>query len=106
MQQLSPTQVVQHLKNSETECVLLDVREPWEFDICHIENSINLPMGQIVTRLDELDKDSQYIVICHHGVRSLQVAMYLSRNGFTNIINLQGGVDAWAKDVDIHMPIY
>lgn len=106
MQQFSPTQVVQHLENAETECVLLDVREPWEFDICRIENSINLPMGQIVNKLDELDKNLQYIVICHHGVRSLQVAMYLSRNGFTNIINLQGGVDAWARDVDIHMPVY
>ena len=106
MQQLSPTQLKNHLEASERQPVLLDVRELWEFDTCHLEGSLHIPMGEIVNRIDELPNDEEIVVICHHGVRSMQVAMYLIHNGFEKVINLSGGVDGWAKEVDRDMPLY
>ncbi len=85
---------------------LLDVREPQEYDICHIPNSVLIPMQQIPQRLNELNKEQEIVVICHHGMRSAQVGMFLEQNGFKNIINLMGGVAAWAEDVDPQMPRY
>ncbi len=86
--------------------VLLDVREPQEYDICHIPESVLIPMQQIPQRLNELNKEQEIVVICHHGMRSAQVGMFLEQNGFKNIINLMGGVAAWAEDVDPQMPRY
>lgn len=85
---------------------LLDVREPWEFDICQLEQSINIPMSQIPQRQSELDMDQEIVVICHHGVRSLQVIQYLRQFDFTDLINLDGGVDAWARQIDPDMAVY
>lgn len=85
---------------------LLDVREPWEFDICQIDGSVNLPMGQIPDSIDQLDHLKETVVICHHGVRSLQVIQYLSQQGYTNLVNLDGGIDAWARQLDIDMAVY
>ena len=86
--------------------VILDVREKWEYDICHIENSVHIPMGKITEKKDELNQNDMVIVVCHHGVRSRMVAKYLDANGFTNIINLSGGVDAWSNEVDPSMTKY
>jgi rhodanese-related sulfurtransferase len=86
--------------------VLLDVREPWEFEICHLPGSINIPMGQVPQQVDTLESSDEYIVICHHGVRSLQVIQYLQRQSFRELINLDGGVDAWARQVDPDMAVY
>ncbi|MGE0874664.1 MAG: rhodanese-like domain-containing protein [Burkholderiales bacterium] len=86
--------------------VLLDVREPWEFQTCRIGNSLLVPMREIPARLGELDPAAETVVICHHGTRSMQVAMFLERQGFTNVYNLAGGVDAWARSVDRAMPTY
>ena len=86
--------------------IILDVREKWEYDICHIENSVHIPMGQITEKKDELSQNDMIIVVCHHGVRSRMVAKYLDANGFTNIINLSGGVDAWSNEVDPSMTKY
>jgi rhodanese-related sulfurtransferase len=85
---------------------LLDVREPWEYDICQIEGSINLPMGRIPGSIEQIDRSKETIVICHHGVRSLQVIQYLSQQGFTNLVNLDGGIDAWARQFDTDMAVY
>jgi rhodanese-related sulfurtransferase len=82
------------------------VREPWEFDICRIEGSELLPMGQVVSSLEQLDRQRETVVICHHGIRSQQVALYLDHRGFERIVNLSGGVDAWARDVDPCLPRY
>ena len=86
--------------------LLLDVREPWEFGICHIEGSRLIPMQQIPGHLDDLEKNAPIVVICHHGVRSRQVAYFLEQQGFNDVINLVGGVDAWAREVDTTLAIY
>ncbi|WP_019626430.1 rhodanese-like domain-containing protein [Thioalkalivibrio sp. ALJT] len=106
MRQFSPVELRDYLQQTDTPPLLLDVREPWEFQRCHIEGSRLLPMGQIPSATGELDPGIETVVICHHGVRSRQVAWFLERTGFTNVINLTGGIDAWARDVDPAMPTY
>ena len=86
--------------------LILDVREPWEGDICSLPGARHIPMGRIPTSLQELDKDKEIVVLCHHGVRSYQVAYYLQHQGFNNLHNLQGGIDAWARQIDPTMPKY
>ena len=86
--------------------LLLDIREAWEWQLARIDGSRHLPMGEIPARIDDLDKSHPTVVICHHGVRSLQVVAFLQRLGFSNLHNLQGGIDAWARDVDPAMPVY
>lgn len=86
--------------------VMLDVREGWEHQTARIENSQWIPMGEIAARFGELDREAEIVVICHHGGRSMQVAMFLERQGFSRIFNLTGGVDAWARTVDPTVPLY
>jgi rhodanese-related sulfurtransferase len=86
--------------------LLLDVRQHWEFDICHIEGSMLIPMGEIHSAIQHLDRDRHTVVICHHGIRSQQVCFYLTEMGFNNVTNLIGGVQAWAAEVDPTMPTY
>jgi len=86
--------------------LLLDVREPWEYDKARIEGSQLVPMNEIPARLAELDPDREVIAICHHGGRSMQVAMFLEKNGFAKVHNLAGGVDAWSRTVDPSVPVY
>jgi rhodanese-related sulfurtransferase len=107
MRQIRPDELKQWLDDPKRQPpLLLDVREPWEFDHCHIPNARLEPMGSIPNRLAELDAQRETVVICHHGVRSYHVARFLEHNGFKNVINLSGGVDAWAKEVDRTMPLY
>jgi rhodanese-related sulfurtransferase len=86
--------------------LLLDVRESWEWDRARIEGSRLMPMRELPARLDELDPAREVVAICHHGARSQQVALYLERNGFSKVHNLQGGVDAWSRTVDPAVPLY
>jgi rhodanese-related sulfurtransferase len=86
--------------------ILLDVREPWEYETCHIPDVMRMPMQTVPTRFQELDPDSVIVCICHHGGRSMQVANFLERAGFAQMINLTGGVHAWAQQVDTNMPTY
>ncbi len=86
--------------------VLLDVREPWEFETCHIAGSRLMPMQTVPARIEELDDEAPVVCICHHGMRSMQVAAFLERNGFSEVSNLSGGVHAWAMQVDPNMPQY
>ena len=106
MKHFSPTQLSEHIGNPDSNPFLLDVREPWEYDICSIESSISMPMGTIPENIDDLDQSREIIVICHHGIRSKQVAMFLEHKGFTDVVNLTGGIDAWARDIDINMSLY
>ena len=86
--------------------VLLDVRDPWEFEICRLPGSVNIPMNEITQRAPELDREARTVVICHFGMRSLEVSNYLDAAGFKDISNLEGGLDAWAEQVDRDMPRY
>ncbi|CAC9638477.1 rhodanese-like domain-containing protein [bacterium endosymbiont of Bathymodiolus sp. 5 South] len=104
MQDFSVIEFEAYLKNNQP--LLLDVREQWEWDKCHFENSKLLPMGQIMSNIESLDKTQETVIICHHGIRSMQVARYFDAIGFEKIINLRGGIDAWAKKIDPSMPLY
>ena len=106
MRELNAAELRDYLATSTTKPLLLDVREPWEFRICQIEGSQLIPMGQIPAALKALDPGRETVVICHHGIRSRAVALYLESKGFTNVINLNGGLDAWARDTDRQMPSY
>jgi len=86
--------------------LLLDVREPWEFQTCRLENAQLVPLRELPARVAELDPAAETVLICHHGSRSLHAAMFLERQGFAGVYNLAGGVDAWARSVDPSMPVY
>ena len=85
---------------------MLDVREPWEWQLARIDGAEHLPMGQIPAAVDDLDKTRPTVIICHHGTRSLQVVAFLQRQGFTNLHNLQGGIDAWSREIDSAVALY
>ena len=106
MRQLDVHQLKTRLGEPAEKPLLLDVREPWELRLCAIEGTLHIPMGQIPARLGELDPARETVVICHHGVRSYQVAYFLERKGFQNIYNLSGGIDAWAREIDPAMAKY
>ena len=82
------------------------VREKWEYDICHLDKSTHIPMGQLLERIEELDKTLKHVVVCHHGIRSRMVAKHLISIGFEKVINLSTGVEGWANDVDSTMSKY
>jgi rhodanese-related sulfurtransferase len=86
--------------------LLLDVREPWETQICRIDGSELVPMQALTARLPDLKPERPVVCICHHGGRSAHVAMFLARHGYESVYNLTGGVDAWARQVDTAMPTY
>ena len=104
MRSMNATQLAAHLQTAKP--LLLDVREPWEFEVCHINGSINIPMGQIPRQLAQLKSTDEIIVICHHGIRSQNVITFLQQHSVGELINLDGGVDAWAREVDLDMPLY
>ena len=103
---ITAQQLKQRIEQENTQTLCLDVREPAEFKIAKIEGSVLIPMGQILERIEELDKQQETVVICHHGMRSLQVAEYLVTIGFANVLNLLGGIDAWCNHCDPTMPRY
>ena len=86
--------------------VIVDVREPWEFAICRIDGSRALPLQALPGALDELPRDRDLVIVCHHGVRSFHAAAWLARAGFTRVTNLRGGLAAWAEAVDPAMQRY
>ena len=107
MRQISASQLDEWLSDAErAKPVLLDVREAWEFETCRIAGSRSMPMRGIPARFNELRRDQDIVMICHHGARSFQAGMFLEQMGFRGIVNLQGGVAAWARDVDPAMPTY
>ena len=107
MQQISPAQLAAWLADEHKPApLLLDVREPGEFQFCHIEGSVLMPMATVPARVGELDPERETVVICHHGGRSAQVCMFLARQGHAKVINLAGGVAGWAAQVDPRMPQY
>ena len=107
IQQIAPAELVVVARDPARPApVLVDVREPWEFERCRIEGSLPLPLGQIPARHAELPQDRDLVLVCHHGGRSQQAAMWLGGNGHRSVHNLRGGVEAWALEVDPAMPRY
>jgi rhodanese-related sulfurtransferase len=95
------------LIDSGVEVTLLDVREPWEREKSHITGSKHMPMGDVPARFNqELDPDSHIVVVCHHGVRSLNVTSWLRQQGFERVQSLRGGIDRWAREIDPGVPLY
>jgi rhodanese-related sulfurtransferase len=85
---------------------VIDVREPDEYAYCHIEGAQLRPLGEIGVWARELDREAEYVLQCHSGLRSAQAAMYLQSAGFKHIYNLRGGIDAWSVLVDPSVPRY
>jgi rhodanese-related sulfurtransferase len=88
---------------------MLDVREPWEHNICRIDSSVLMPLSELQARSGELDEDAgeaPLVVICHHGMRSFHATLWLRQQGYSRAVNLAGGIDAWASQIDPTMPRY
>lgn len=103
---VSPVQLAARLRNSGTPVVLLDVREPDERRLALIDPSLFIPMNEVPHRLHEIPRDRSVVVYCHSGGRSAMVAGFLEAQGFTNVGNLTGGIDAWSRRVDPSVPRY
>jgi rhodanese-related sulfurtransferase len=107
MRQITALQLQSMLSMSaEERPLLLDVRESWEWQLAHIEGARHLPMGQVPGTVEQIDRTHPTVVICHHGMRSLQVIAFLQRQGFDNLHNLEGGIDAWSREVDPQIALY
>jgi rhodanese-related sulfurtransferase len=86
--------------------MVLDVREPWEYDLASLPDSTLIPLSTLPTAANRLDRDVEYVVLCHHGMRSEMAANWLRAQGFTKVRNLTGGIDAWSVEVDASIPRY
>ena len=107
MQQVAPAALSSWLSDpARARPQVLDVREPWEVKIARIDGSLHIPMAQVPARIAELDAGTDVVVVCHHGGRSMQVALFLEKHGFARVHNLAGGVDGWARSIDPAMPVY
>lgn len=107
MHEISPHELADWLADPCRDApFLLDVREPAEVAVCRLEGSVNIPMHLIPSRQAELPDDRPIVAICHHGVRSYHVAVWLENAGFDAPLSLAGGVSAWADEIDSCMPRY
>ncbi len=97
---------LKRMRDAQENFVLLDVREDAEIATAKINGSLHIPMGNIPSRVNELFKDKRIIVHCHHGGRSMRVTRWLRDNGFENVSNLAGGIDAWSTEIDPAVPRY
>ncbi len=97
---------LQAKRNAGEDLVLLDVREADEVALVQLPHSAHIPMGDIPSRLQELDPEAEIVVYCHHGVRSLRVVHFLRQHDFARVVNLAGGIDAWANEIDPRMARY
>jgi rhodanese-related sulfurtransferase len=94
------------IRKENQSVTILDVREKWEFAICAITESINVPLSTLPQNLGRLPPEGPLVVVCHHGGRSMQAVAWLRQNGFANATNLDGGIDGWARQVDQSMATY
>jgi rhodanese-related sulfurtransferase len=102
----TPEEVKSKLDAGES-FTLLDVREPWEFETARIDGAKLIPMGDVPSRAhQELDPEDHFVVLCHHGVRSMNVTVWLRQQGFEKVQSMRGGIDAWSRRVDAKVPMY
>ena len=102
---ITPTELKSRLDKGD-QLVLLDVREPWEFDLAKLNGSTLIPLATLPQSLGKLNRETEIVAICHHGMRSADATNFLLQQGFSNVKNLVGGIDAWSAQVDRSVPRY
>jgi len=105
--EIEPAEAGKQLASKQA--VLLDVREPEEFAVAHLENSVLMPMQSIPAQLQQVEQmadENALLVLCHHGVRSLQVVAWLRGQGIENCYSVAGGIDRWSRELDPAVPRY
>jgi adenylyltransferase/sulfurtransferase len=85
---------------------LIDVREPWEYNIAKIEGAQLIPLGSLGTEYKKLDPNAEIVILCHMGMRSMDATQFLLQQGYTNVKNLTGGINAWSMQIDPSVPKY
>lgn len=107
IRQIGPEQLAEMLRKDEP-VYLVDVREPWEYEYCHLAESVLIPLAELPSRKDEVEppEGAQIVVYCHHGIRSLSGASILQQAGFDKVSSLAGGIEAWSVLIDPTMPRY
>jgi rhodanese-related sulfurtransferase len=104
--EITPEEVKAQL-DAGVKFTLVDVREPWETEAAHMAGAKLIPMGDVPARANqELDPEDHIVVVCHHGVRSMNVTAWLRQQGFERAQSMRGGIDAWARQVDQKVPVY
>jgi rhodanese-related sulfurtransferase len=104
---LAENRTGEHRTTKGQQVLLIDVREPWEYETVHIKGSLLMPMGEFTARAhQELDPDDRLLILCHHGARSLSVTNWLRQQGFDAAQSVAGGIDAWSQRVDTFLPRY
>lgn len=103
--EISPRELKQQL-NENRSVLLLDVREPHEYDIVHLEGARLIPLNELPQNVDSLNPAQETVVYCHHGTRSLYATAFLLQNGFANVKNLEGGIDRWTVEIDTTLNRY
>ena len=106
--ELTPSEFRERWPTQESDAapILLDVREPEELAVAAVAGVVHIPMAEIPARLADLDRDRHIVCMCHGGVRSRRVAEFLAANGYEQVSNLAGGIDAWSQQVDPNIPRY
>jgi sulfur-carrier protein adenylyltransferase/sulfurtransferase len=103
--EITPGELKRRLDAGES-IKVLDVREPWELEIVRLPGTVDIPLNEVPTRLDEIDRGAEWVVMCKVGGRSRRAAEFLAARGFSRVANLVGGIDAWARDVDPSLSSY
>lgn len=105
MKQITP-KAVKEMIDAGQPLMILDIREDWELATANLPGAVHITMDMLPESLDQIPKDQDVVVVCHHGGRSTQVAFWLSTQGYTRVMNLVGGIDRWAVEVDQNLPRY
>ena len=103
--EITPRELKSRLEGGE-KIAIVDVREPAEVAICSLANAKWIPLKEILERIDEIKEEGLIVLYCHHGLRSMQAALMLTRKGIPNVVSLRGGIDAWAEEIDPSLARY
>lgn len=110
IEQVRPAEFEEWLRAQPRRPLVLDVREPWEQQLAGVKaqdfDLLAVPMTQVPGRLAEVPSDRPIACLCHHGVRSQHVALFLAHQGYTDVVNIAGGIEAWSRDRDPSVPLY